>query len=129
MEANYKFYFDYIYFRMTQAYFRWDGRTGGTAIVAIMMVQTLVVFDVFLFILRIFYDCNEINHFVFIKWGLIGMSFMFLIYNYQKYNGRYNKLRYYWKEETRRTRIGKGILVIISLILPWIPLILMGTLM
>lgn len=54
------------------------------------------------------------------------MSFMLLIYNYQKYNGKYNKLRLYWKEETRHTRISKGFLVVNSLILPWIPLILMG---
>lgn len=129
METNYKFYFDYIYFRITQVYFKWDGRTGATAMVAITMVQTLVLSDVSLFILRLFYSRNETKKFTFIQWAVLIVSFVLLIYNYQKYNGKFNKLRFYWKDETRRERIGKGFLVIISLVLPWIPLILMGILM
>lgn len=129
METNFRFYFDYIYFRITQAYFKWDGRTGATAIIAITMVQTLILSDVSLFILRLFYSRNETKNFIFIQWVALIISFVLLIYNYQKYSGKYNKLRFYWKDETRRVRIGKGFLVIVSLILPWIPLILMGTLM
>lgn len=39
------FYFDYIYFRITKAYFKWDGRTVATAIIAIMMTQILIIIN------------------------------------------------------------------------------------
>jgi hypothetical protein len=130
MESNYRFYFDYIYFRMTQAYFKWDGRTGGTSIVAITMVQTLLLSDISLFVLRLFYSRNETKNHLFLgKCVTLLLYTILFIYNYRKYNGKYNKLRFYWKDETRRIRIYKGFLVIISLILPWIPLLLMGILM
>lgn len=130
METKYSFYFDYIYFRMTQAYFKWDGRTGATGIIAITMVQLLLLMDFFVFIMRIFYDRNETKNYLFLgKFVILVLYTILFIYNYRKYNGKYNKLRYYWKDEPRRVRIGKGFLVIVSLILPWIPLILMGTLM
>lgn len=115
---------------MTQAYFKWDGRTGATGIIAITMVQLLLLMDFFVFIMRIFYDRNETKNYLFLgKFVILVLYTILFIYNYRKYNGKYNKLRYYWKDEPRRVRIGKGFLVIVSLILPWIPLILMGTLM
>lgn len=130
MEINYRFYFDYIYFRITQAYFKWDGRTGATAIIAITMVQLLLFIDIFVFVMRIFYDRNETkNHLFMGKFVILVLYTILFIYNYRKYNGKYNKLRFYWKDEIRKVRILKGILVIISLVLPWLPVILIGTLM
>ncbi|MVN20430.1 hypothetical protein [Mucilaginibacter arboris] len=127
METKPKFFFDYIYYRMTKAYFKWDGRTGGTAIVAIMMIQMLYIIDVLVFILRVFYTRNQLKDFNnYGKGFIIIIAFILLIYNYRKYNGSYNKLRYYWKDESRTMRVYKGLLVIVSLILPWAPLILMG---
>jgi membrane protein YdbS with pleckstrin-like domain len=130
METNYCFYFDYIYFRITQAFFKWDGRTGATGIIAITMVQLLLLMDFFVFIMRIFYDRNETKNHLFLgKFVILVLYAILFIYNYRKYNGKYNKLRFYWKDEPRRVRIYKGFLVIISLVLPWIPIILIGTLM
>ncbi len=125
-----KFFFDYIYYRMTKLYFKWDGRTGGTALVSITMIQVLLVMDVIVFVMRMLYERDVTKNYGKLgEWVILFVYVAFIIYNYKKYNGSYNKLRFYWKNETRRTRIVKGILVVLSLVLPWIPIILIGIFM
>ena len=51
-----------------------------------------------------------------------------MILNYRKYSGTYNKLKSYWKDEPVKVRRVKGLLVILSIVLPWVPLILIGIL-
>lgn len=51
-----KFFFDYIYYRITKTYFKWDGRTGATAIAAITMIQLFVLLNLFVFTKRLFFD-------------------------------------------------------------------------
>lgn len=124
------FFFDYIYFRITQAYFKWDGRTGATALVAIMMVQTLTIGTPISFFIRLLYSREVTSQFGnMVKWIVVALSIGLFIYNYRKYNGTYNKFRLYWKNENKKTRFYKGVLIIICLILSWVPLILIGTLM
>lgn len=43
---------------------------------------------------------------------------LLLYINYHKYVGKYNNLRFKWKDEDPKKRSLKGVLVIISLILP-----------
>jgi hypothetical protein len=122
-----KFFFDYIYYRITKFYFKWDGRTGGTAIVAISIIQTLLLGDVVVFLTRLVLERNDTTPYsktIACIFG--GMLILFVIYNYRKYNGSYNKFRSFWKEETRIQKNIKGFLVIASLIVPWIPIILIG---
>lgn len=122
-----KFFFDYIYYRITQFYFKWDGRTGGTAIVAISMIQTLLVGDIVVFLSRLILERNDTTPYSkTIAYVFGGMLVLFVIYNYRKYNGSYNKFRSFWKEETRNQRFVKGLLVIACLIIPWVPIILIG---
>ena len=122
-----RFYFDYIYYRITQAYFKWDGRTGTTAIIGITMIQLLVLLDIFTVIIRIRYDRDESSSFVQTgKWIIIAVYIVLFILNYKKYSGTYNKLKSHWKNESKAKRFYKGLLVILSMILPWIPLIVIG---
>lgn len=121
------FFFDYIYYRITKFYFKWDGRTGGTAIVAISMIQTLIVGDIAVFLVRLFVDRSDTaSYSKAIGYFFAIMLIFFVLYNYRKYNGRYNKFRSVWKEETREKKLIKGFLVIASLVVPWIPIILIG---
>lgn len=122
-----KFFFDYIYYRITRFYFKWDGRTGGTAIVAISMIQTLLIGDIVVFLSRLILERTDtIPHSKTIAYSFGVILVLLVIYNYRKYNGRYNKFRSFWKRETNNERFLKGILVIASLIGPWIPIILIG---
>lgn len=117
------FFFDYIYYRVTKAYFKWDGRTGGTAIVGVSMIQLLTILNVLLFIRRVVFGTGIGDIYPFEKWGILGTLALLVFYNYNKYNGSYNKFKRYWKDEPRATRVFKGILVVMSLVFPWVLLI------
>ena len=123
-----RFFFDYIYYRITKTYFKWDGRTGGTAIVAISLIQALFVFDIMAIIARIFFDklffapyTKAISPIAFILVFALGF------FNYQKYNGTYNKFRSHWKDESETAQALKGLLVALSIFLPFVPLICVDT--
>lgn len=115
-----KFFFDYIYYRITQFYFKWDGRTGITAIVAICMIELMLLTDVFLLGFRIINGRNERQMHPGEEWLFIAVYIGLFIYNYRKYNKTYNKYRQYWKDESLGKRIYKGLFVILSLVIPWV---------
>ena len=119
--------FEYIYYRLTKAYFKWDGRTGITAIIAVSMIQTLLFADLVTLVTRGFLNRVETAPYSKIIAYTFGVIMVIIIWiNYNRYNGQYNMLSSRWKNETRRERILKGILVVILLILPWIPIIIIG---
>lgn len=118
--VNMNFFFDYIYYRVTQVYFKWDGRTGGTAIAAITLFQLITLMDLFLLINRFVNDTNIRYGHPIERWIFIAVAVALLIFNYKKYNKSYNKYRYYWKDESKVKRFYKGIFVIISLMAPWL---------
>lgn len=112
---------------MTQFYFKWDGRTGITGIIGITMIELLLLLDVVVVFNTIFLTRAQIKEYVeFGKWIILLLYAIMLFLNYKKYNGKYNPLRSRWKDEPRKYRIVKGFLVILALIVPWIPIILVG---
>ena len=119
--------FDYIYYRLTKAYFKWDGRTGITAIIAISMIQTLFIGDLATLVLRSVFNRSETADYSKILAYIFAiMMIVFILINYNKYNGQYNRLKSQWRSETRNERILNGILIWIFLILAWIPIIIIG---
>jgi hypothetical protein len=121
------FSFDYIYYRLNRFYFRWDGRNGITAVIGVSMIQCLIIFDFVLLIQRIFYSRDLIVSFGISKaMPYLAVALMLMILNYFKYLDKYNKFRSRWKNESGNDQISRGILVIICLVAPWMPLILLG---
>src|SRR5688572_11591556 len=121
------FDFNYIYYRITKAYFKWDGRTGITGIVGITMIQVLLLMDMNAIFNVLFLSRNQTNDFVnFGKWVYLVLYFVLLGINYKKYSGQYNSFRAKWKEESKRQKVRKDVMVVLSLLVPWIPLILIG---
>jgi formate hydrogenlyase subunit 3/multisubunit Na+/H+ antiporter MnhD subunit len=122
-----KFFFDYIFYRVARFYFKWDKRHGITAISAITMIQALIISDFIGFVGKLFFDRSVTQNYV-VEAKFIGISLflILLFFNYKKYYGSYFKYKNYWKEESRKEHFVKGVLVLLSLIVPWIPLILMG---
>lgn len=121
------FFFDYIYYRITKAYFKLDGREGITAIIAISLIQALLIADIAALAIRMVYNRPSTAPYAKVA-GYISVLILIalIVLNRFKYKQKYNKLRSHWKNETKAKRIFKGLLVILSLILPWIPLFVVG---
>jgi len=121
------FYFDYVYFIIAKTYFRWDGSTGITAVIIISMIQSCLIGDLLALIITQFFNRSELAPFS-KQAGYFGVFIVFLccFMNYRKYDGKYKELRDYWSYETRSVRFVKGFLVIISIIIPWLPMIIIG---
>lgn len=116
-----KLYFDYIFFRMAQFFFKRDGSAAIRAILGISMIQMLIAF-IILFAITHFTVNAKYIHLYSKQFASIGIliTLIFIIYNHRKYKGRYSDFREYWKDELHSQRVVKGYLVIASLILPWI---------
>lgn len=100
-------------------YFKWDGRTGITAIVAICLTELMILANLFLIVVRIVNGKNERQMHPSEKWLVVGVYIALFVYNYKKYNKSYNKYRKYWKDETLFKRIYKGFFIVITLVAPW----------
>lgn len=121
------FFFDYIYYRITQLCFKTDGRTGFTGILLISMVQTIFIGAILVQISK--WTLTEDTRALYGKpFGFLGTLIMlcFLMYNYKKYNGMYNKYRYYWKNETGEIRILKAFCIFLTALVPIAFIILVG---
>jgi len=115
-------FLDYIYYRVAKVYFKWDGRTGATGIIAVSMIEIIALLNVIIFINYLIYDDQpNPNAGVWVCiYVLVG--FFVILMNYRKYDGKYNQLKRHWVSEPARLREIKGLLVIVALLLPWLPL-------
>lgn len=123
------FFFDYIYYRLLQFYFKWDGRNGITAVIGVSMIQCLVLFDL-LFLVERFLNSKEqiisTQNANVIGYVAVCVLFALILYNYYKYKDKFNYYKRRWKDESPRTRKLKGGVVLACLLLPWVPLVLLG---
>lgn len=112
-------FFDYIFYRTTQFFFNRSGRRGLPAISVISVSQGLTIGIAINLIANVVIEktTREIH---FRDFGYVGATIFALLFyiNYRKYGGKYNELRFKWKDENPAKRFYKGILVIIILILP-----------
>jgi ABC-type Fe3+ transport system permease subunit len=121
------FFFDYIYYRVTQAYFKWDGRNSITALLAVSMLQVLIIGDICIFIARLIWHRHETAPYAkLIAYVGLAFFFVFVIINFFKYKNKYHLLKKHWKDEPQDKRKLKGVLVVLSLVIPWMLLIIIG---
>jgi hypothetical protein len=120
-------YFDYIYYRATKFYAKWDGNNGINGILMISLIQLLLICDIILPASRIFFSINQISTYS-KTLGTIGVIILFalIIYNYLTYNHKYEKIKIRWENETGKESVLRGVLLLVSIIIPWIPLVLLG---
>lgn len=110
---------DYIFYRTAQLFYKRGGRRGFPGVIVISLSQSFLIMAV-VFLLE--------NHFVEkaakasynqeVEYIIVIMFVLLIYLNYRKYEGKYNKLRFTWKDEEQGERFFKGILVVASLILP-----------
>ncbi len=111
-------FFDYIFYRTTELFISRSGRRGLPAISVISLAQGFMIGGVINLILNriITKPIRELHYQEFGYVGAILFCLLFYI-NYRKYEGKYNKLRFKWKDEEPTKRFYKGLLVAITLIL------------
>ena len=96
------FFFDYIYYRITKAYFKWDGREGISAIVAISVIQALLISCVAALAIRMVYARTDTAPYATVA-GYFSVLILIslIVFNRFKYKQKYNKLRSHWKMRQR----------------------------
>lgn len=117
-------YFDYIYYRLTKAYFKWDGRKGITSIIGVSMLQSMLIGDFVALILGFLYTKEQTAPYsksLAISWAVVFVGFIF--FNFYRYKNRYNEFKKRWSNESKTQTILNGILVVIALLLPWVIII------
>jgi len=116
-----KFYFDYFYYRIMKFFFRYPTDRGVRAIFLISLMQSLIVISVVEGCLPLFLGKIEIAEILSqIIWviGLVVFGLFFV--NFLKYQGKYNEFEQHWKNEPKKTKTIKGLLIITSLLVPFL---------
>lgn len=112
-------YLDYIYYRVTKAYMKWDGETGITGIISVSLIVLMLIIDLYGAIhLAFFFDTYGNQYKDAGKPIVVFLLFSILLIFYLRYRKRYGKLRSRWSNETKNQRLIRGILVIIAILLP-----------
>jgi hypothetical protein len=122
------FFFSYFYYRITQAYFRWDKRNSITAAIGIAMIQSMLPFDLLILVL-IKSNGKKTSgplYPLWVNYSWVVVSILLVVYNHYKYFNKYSQYKMKWKDEPRQQRVLKGALVLFFMILPW-AIILLGS--
>jgi hypothetical protein len=117
--------FDYVYYRINKAYFKWDGRNGATSIITVSMVQSMVLGDIIALTLKEILTKEELNSkakLIAYTWAVIFI--VLLVLNLFKYKNRYNALKRKWKDESELIRTVRGFGVFFIVLFPWLVLYL-----
>lgn len=121
------FFFDYIYYRLTKFYFKWDGKGSSTALIGVSMIQTLLIVDAAIIFSKFFYDRLQTAQFTkLFSIITIAIFISFFLFNYFKHKNKYNMYRNHWKNEEVDEYKKRGIFVLLALSIPWLVLILIG---
>jgi hypothetical protein len=122
-----KDFFSYIYYRINESYFKWDGRKGFTSLLGVSMIQFMWPFVLLVLISKFTLEPTDLNRYGKAASYIGALIFFVIVFiNYVVYNGKYNFYRSKWGNEERKKRIRKGILIVLLMAVPWIllPLII-----
>lgn len=120
--------FDYVYYRLNKFYYKWDGENGTTSSIGVSMLQSLLIINTIIVILKICISKQQLQHNgENLKFGYILLFIILNFYNYKfRYHNKYMQLQEYWKNETKEQRIKRGVCVIMALLIPWVMIIAMS---
>lgn len=110
---------DYIYYRFAELYKKWDGEDAITAIMAVSLIISMVIIDLFGSIYIVFFFDKYKN--LYKKEGaIIVVIFMIIVIAscYKRYHGKYKKIKKRWSNETKKQRVIRGFLVVIAFFVP-----------
>ena len=116
-----KFYFDYFYYRIMKLFLKYPTDRGVRAIFLISLMQSMIVISLIEGCLPLFLGKSAIAEILSqIIWLIVFVVFGLFFFNFLNYQGRYNEFEHYWKNETQQKKTIKGLLIIISLLIPFV---------
>lgn len=113
-------FLDYIFYRTAELFFKRYGRRGFSAMSIISASQTLMFWTLILIINHFTAQITVKSFYEEFGFAIVLIYCSLLYINHRKYSGRYNKIRFRWKDEDPDKRVFNGILVLISLVSPLI---------
>ena len=123
-----KHFCDYVYFRVTELYFKWDGKSGAMGPVILTFIQCCILGCFVLFAARYFYSySNKSSYSKLMGYMTLGAFFVLYTVNYAMYNGKYQDLKNRWKDEPETQRMLKGLLILLLIVIPFIALMLINS--
>lgn len=109
--------FDYVYYKLTKAYVKWDKNRGITAICALALMQTFLIVDLFYVPLRLIYPPSTFaEYFSYIKYSIVGLILILFLINDWYYKDKYDELKERFANES--FRVLKTVLVFVIVLLP-----------
>ncbi len=112
-----KFYFDYFYYRIFKLFIKERSDKGSRAIFFITMVEVCLFLGILQIALVFFCEKDGIELFLsYYSWLVLLVIFPVGFINYNMYRDRYNEFDDYWGNETKRRRVLKGLLMILTAI-------------
>jgi len=112
-------YLDYIFYRVTKAYMKWDGESGMTGTFTVALIITFILLDVYAIIhFTIFFDTYGNQYKEIGKPIVMGIMLTILVLCYIRYRKRYRILKKRWQNETKSQSFWRGVLVISVILLP-----------
>ena len=125
---QFRWLFDYVYYRITHLYLRWYGKEGPMGAVIVTFVQTCIIACLVLFTARYFFSYSNTSEYSKI-FGYGAMAFFVIMYtiNFVRYQDRFESLDERWKGETEQQKTLRGLIMVISILIPFILLIIINS--
>lgn len=125
---KHNFYCDYMYYRVAKFFFKKDGELATRATIFVSSFKLLIIVDFTLLAMRCWLSKAQINQYNTLAKISIGILLLVIIIidDYQ-FKNNYRLYEKYWEAENRSIYVAKGILIVISYVLSFLPLLLLGT--
>lgn len=122
-------FFDYIYYRVNETYFGFEGKDGALGAIVVSIIQSASIGAVLLFFARYFFGYTQSSPgSKLIGYVAVLACSILYFYNYFKYHGKYDEYKEYWKSEAKAKRGLKGVLIILLIVVPIICILLINAL-
>ena len=119
------FFFGYIYYRLFHLNSNKGDYQGVPAAVTISLIEMLLLLDTQIILNELFFE-----HLSFgadakiIAYGGVIIYLILTVFNYQRYSKRLDEFNENWGKDNLVTRRIKGFLILLSIILPFTPLLI-----
>ena len=110
---------DYMYYRCAKAYYRWDGETGITGIMAVTLFISLIIIDILgIIYFEVASEEQRMNNKGLSKGVAILIIILILLFFFKRYRNKYGLYNQKWINDDKRKRIINGILLVILFLIP-----------
>jgi arginine exporter protein ArgO len=118
-------WFDYVYYRLCLVYRFFRDPEAFSAIIIVSMIKTLLISDCVLAIILVIMKVDGLNSFSSALGSAAALLFFVCFYfDWRHYKNRFQILHNRWSSETSALKMVKSLLVVITVVVPWIPPIL-----